>query len=172
MEFGIFTAKEYTRFRKSSVDLKKQLPYQPSVFYKKEWAGWNEFTGIKHKSSNIDLQQIQKIAIEMGIKTREEWRMAVATNRIDAPLYVSKVQGFSNWSQFLNVERYVGFDELLNFTRSLNLKTQTDWRKWCRDNERPSSIPFDLQTHYKSDYISANPNSKISFWRFIFVGFK
>ena len=84
------------------------------MFYKKEWSGWNEFTGVTHKNNrNIDLQQIQKIAIEMGIKTREEWRMAVATNQIDAPLYVSKVQGFSNWSQFLNVERYVDFDALL-----------------------------------------------------------
>lgn len=169
-DFGVFTAKEYDRFRNGSSVLKEQLPAQPSVFYKNEWNGWNEFTGIEHKKEEVNIQEIQKIAIEMGIKTKEEWRMAVTTKQIDAPLFVSKVQGFSNWTQFLNTDKYRDFVELLSFTRSLGIKTQTDWRGWCRDNERPQDVPFDLHTHYKDSFLSLERPNNISFWRYIFVG--
>lgn len=106
----------------------------------------------------------------MGIKTKEEWCLAVKTKQIDAPLFVSKVQGFSNWSQFLNLEKYANFDQLLTFTRAINIRTQTDWRQWCRDNEKPFNIPFDLHSHYIEDFESLSIEPKISFWRYIFVG--
>jgi hypothetical protein len=169
-DYGIFTAKEYDRFRRGNAELQEQLPAQPSVFYKNDWNGWNEFTGVEHKKIEVNFQKIQKIALEMGIKTKEEWRLAVGTKEIDGPLYVSKVQGFSNWSQFLSTDKYVQFDELLNFTRKIEIRTQTDWRKWCRNNEKPRNIPFDLHTHYKNNFLAlGNPNN-ISFWRYIFVG--
>ncbi|WP_282109301.1 hypothetical protein [Shewanella algicola] len=169
-DYGIFTAKEYDRFRNGSEELKEQLPSQPSVFYKNKWNGWDEFTGVQHQVDNVDIQEVQRIAIELGIKTKEEWRIAVSTKQIDAPLFVSKVQGFSNWSQFLNIEKYTTFDNLLKFSRSLGIKTQTEWRQWCRDNEKPHTIPFDLPTHYKDDFLSMEDRGTLSFWRYIFVG--
>jgi hypothetical protein len=166
---GIYTAKEYTRYRSSSLDLKEKLPAQPRVFYKGLWKGWNDFTGIEHKTTSVDISKIQQIALEMGIKSREEWRLAVCTQKIDAPIYVSKVQGFSNWSQFLALNEYWSFEDLLKYTRKLGIKTQTDWRQWCRDNERHQKVPFDLHYHYKNDFNSLNLKN-ISFWRYIFVG--
>lgn len=169
-DFKIFTAKEYLRFRAASHEFKILLPCQPSIFYKTQWKGWSDFTGINSGIGNdVDIEKIQQIALSLDIRTKEEWRLAVTSNLINGPLHISKVEGFSNWTQFLAKDKYLAFDDLLGFTRKLGLKTQTDWRKWCRDNERPDNVPFDLYGHYKEYFQSITPKVAKSFWYFLFV---
>lgn len=169
--FKIFTAKEYLRFRAASDEFKLILPNQPSVFYKNDWKGWCDFTGFNSAIENdVDIQKIQKLALSLDIRTKEEWRLAVATNLINGPLHISKVEGFSNWAQFLAKDKYFTFKDLLTFTRPLGLKTQTDWRQWCKRNKRPDQVPFDLAGHYKEDFLKIEPSIKVSFWRYLFIG--
>lgn len=169
-EFKVFTAKEYLRFRASSTDFKKVLPYQPSIYYKNEWKGWCNFTGMDNSPEvDFNIEEIQQIAVSLNIRTKEEWRLAVSTNLINGPLHISKVDGFSNWAQFLAHDKYLNFKDLLSFTRKLGLRTQTDWRQWCRDNDRPDNVPFDLHGHYKTDFQSITPAVTKSFWHYLFV---
>lgn len=167
-DFKITSANDYMRFRNSCPDMKTQLPSQPMVFYKEDWNGWDEFTGVEYLTSEHDIESLQKLALSLSLKTKEEWQLAINTKQIDAPVHINKIKGFKNWNEFFNKPTYIDFPSLLAFTRSLKLKTQMDWREWCKVNTRPKDVPFNLRKNYFDDYLRECPTKKPSFWRYIF----
>ncbi|GIU41091.1 hypothetical protein TUM3794_20750 [Shewanella colwelliana] len=171
-EYFISSASEYKRFREISIENKTLLPSNPNIYYGKEWTSWNDFTGFETTPDRISFEELQSKVAELDIRTKEEFRLAVKTNEIDAPLNISKIEGFSNWSHLLPSKKYMELDELLTFTRKLNLRTQMDWRQWCKDNERPARVPFDLLREYQQQFKALKLKSKVSFWRYLFVGEK
>lgn len=174
LNFCVSSAREYQRFRNSSHELKALLPADPSVYYRKEWKSWNEFLGKSEKSDEeYRIEMLQQQAIALNLATKEEWRLAVLQKKIDGPLNISNLQGFTNWKSFLKQSNYLPFSELLAFTRGLGLKTQTDWRNWNKLYQRPCNVPYDLSGHYKEDYgklVEELELRKISFWKYIFQG--
>ncbi|MGI2115612.1 hypothetical protein ACRN9G_18695 [Shewanella frigidimarina] len=166
----VTSASEYRDFRTSDEDLKSKLPYQPMVFYKEDWKGWDDFTSFKNKELDIDIRMLQKIAEQLNIKTKADYNQAIKDNLIGSPISISKIKGFSNWSNFFHQSEYISFEDLLIFTRSLSLKSQMDWREWCKNNERPKDVPFNLRKIYYDDFTRVCFDHKYSFWKFIFVG--
>ncbi|QIR16426.1 hypothetical protein [Shewanella aestuarii] len=166
----VSSALEYQEFRNSCEALRSQLPSQPLVFYKEDWKGWDEFTGVKHKELDIDIKTLQTLAEHLNLHTRSEWEQAIKENMLGVPISINKIKGFSNWSNFLSKSEYISFKELLVFTRSLSIKTQMDWREWCKKNSRPDRVPFNLRKIYYDDYLAECLNHNVSFWKFIFVG--
>jgi len=166
----VSSALSYQDFRNSSEDLKSSLPAQPMVFYKDDWNGWEEFTSLKNKELDIDIKTLQKLAEQLNLHSKSEWEQAIRDNLIGSPIAISKIKGFSNWHNFLNKTEYLPFEDLLVFTRSLNLKTQMDWREWCKTNERPKGVPFNLRKIYYDDFQSHCFDLDYSFWKFIFIG--
>lgn len=168
-EYNVTSANDYKRLRTSTPEFKINLPSQPMVFYKDEWIGWDDFTGFHYKIAEVDIESLQNLALSLNLKTKEEWCLAINTHQIEAPVHINKIKGFKNWNDFFNKPRYLDFSELIKFTRSLKLKTQMDWRDWCKVNSRPQYVPFNLRKNYFNDYLKACPAKKPSFWRFIFI---
>ena len=46
---------------------------------------------------------------------------------------------------------FLPFKQALRFVRTLNLKTQKEWKEWCRSGSRPINIPSNPHTAYKAD---------------------
>jgi hypothetical protein len=45
-----------------------------------------------------------------------------------------------------------------------------DWREWCKTNERPAGIPFNLRKIYYQDFLTVTFDLEYSFWKYIFIG--
>lgn len=169
-DYFISSASEYKRFREVTITNKEILPSNPNIYYSKEWTSWNDFTGFEQQPQRISFEDLQSKVAALDIRTKEEFRLAVRKREIDAPFNISKIEGFSNWSHLLPSNKFLAFEDLILFTRTLNLRTQMDWRQWCKDNERPANVPFDLLREYKGQFNELPLEKKISFWRYIFVG--
>jgi hypothetical protein len=154
------------------------LPSQPHVFYQTNWQSWQAFLLCdKQTTSAEDVQRLRDVANQLGITTEVEWRLAVLRKQVDGPIKINQSEGFNNWSSFLNQgAEYLSFEELLPFTRSLGLRTQLDWRVWCKTNPKPDNIPYDLRGHYHDRFVAKMDEihrRRPSFWRYIFtqIGF-
>lgn len=172
----ISSVKEYEQFRKSCPNIKKSLPSAPSQFYKDKWVNWSTFLIDDEQITSTPLCELKKIAETMGIKSPEQWHECVKNNQIDAPVFVNQVEGFKSWKWFFGEEDvvYMPFKTLVVYTRKLKLRTQLDWRNWCKEYEKPESIPYDLRKHYYDDYIKECKEKGLtrrhSFWHYIFIG--
>ena len=50
-----------------------------------------------------------------------------------------------------NIYDYLSFEEAREFVHSLNLKSQTEWRKYCKSGDKPNDIPSNLCKIYKKN---------------------
>ncbi len=165
----ISSASDYLVFRNSCSSNKQKLPSQPMVYYSDNWNGWDEFTGVAYKSNDvdIDIKSLQKLVAGLNIKTQSELKNAIKNKQIDAPVSINKIKGFKNWNNIFHQKKYLPFNELLTITRSLGLKTQMDWREWCKKGMRPANIPFNLRKFYYDSYLNECPDKKMSFWSYV-----
>ena len=46
------------------------------------------------------------------------------------------------------------YEECKKFVRSLEIKTETQWREWCRNNERPIDVPYSFKPAYPNEWVS------------------
>jgi len=102
----------------------------------------------------------------IGLKNQREWQQVVKTGKIpkDIPHHPHKVyknKGWINLGDFLgtrNISNIVksknwkSFKEARKFIRSLGLKSEGEWQRWCRTNERPADIPFSPEKIYKKEW--------------------
>jgi hypothetical protein len=96
----ISSAQEYQEFRNSDDEIKSKLPYQPMVFYKNDWQGWDDFTGTKNKELDIDIQTLQKLAVQLNLHTKAEWEEAIRNNLVGSPISINKYQGLFKLVKF------------------------------------------------------------------------
>ena len=73
------------------------------------------------------------------------------------PPSVYKGRGWQGWGDFLGTgnlapseRNFRPFEAAREFARSLGLKTQNDWRAWCKSGQRPVDIPASPNEFYKA----------------------
>ena len=49
---------------------------------------------------------------------------------------------------------YKSLEEAKEFVQSLGLKSQTEWKKYCKSGNKPDDVPSELQLVYKSEWKS------------------
>ena len=73
----------------------------------------------------------------------------IPSNIPNSPNIVYKNKGWKSWTDFLGNE-FLPFEEAREFTHSLNLKTEKEWREWSKSGMRPSNIPGSPDKTYKN----------------------
>lgn len=64
-----------------------------------------------------------------------------------------KIDQWVSWTDFLsneNYQKYMSFENCRSFARSLNLKSHSDWVKWCKNN-KVSNIPTNPNVIFKNN---------------------
>ena len=111
-----------------------------------------------------DFEEAREYVRGLKPKNSKEWREYCRSGQKpdDIPsnpqkTYAAEWQGWGDWFGTGNVANYNRvyrpFEEARAFARSLKLKGEPEWRKYCRSGEKPDDIPANPQTVYKDEWI-------------------
>lgn len=101
-------------------------------------------------------------ALKLGLKNRYEWAVYCAIENLkpnDIPLNPDEIykqwNGWENWLGSCEEVQYLSFQEAREKVRLKNLKSTSDWKKWCNWNPnefglKPPEIPTSPDAHYKN----------------------
>jgi len=156
---------------KSSIDFRNTklpefIPKKPYNIYK-EWSGWHHFLDylpFKRTEKNYLDYNDAKVWIcnNFGKITSKDYREKSKNNEI--PIFLPKkperfYENFS-WGEFLsdngrkkNKNFYMNYSEALEIVRNLNIKTNSEWRRWCKNKPKEFvRIPSSPHTVYKEEW--------------------
>ena len=169
--------------RKSKVDIVQALGRALRKKKGKEWGYVILPIIYDHSTQEIDNDNFQEILnIVRGLaanderiieefkdKSQNSGRVTGTSEEIFSidPVLLEERELLNNLSVRLweNLSRFnwMPFTEARDFVRSLNIKSQKEWREYCLSGKRPSNIPSNPQKNYKnqwlsiSDWIGTNP---------------
>lgn len=158
---------------KNSVDFKKAnlpifIPSKPYNIYD-SWKGWEDFLGYESKvrrgwkylSYNDAREWIKN---NFGSISSYDYRIKSKNNEIPnfLPKRPDKCYKDFNWCDFLysngrkkNKEFYLEYKEAIKIVHQLNIKSNVEWRRWCRNKpEEFIKIPSSPENVYKENWIS------------------
>lgn len=149
-------AREYARNLKLQKEdewinyYKKCYPYyssaiEPKEIYKNEWISWNDWLGL-----NSDYN-------ETNIKDKIDYKIKTSIENI-----LNHNDNIFNNKKKTNIKvtDYLTFEEAREFARSLKLKTNADWKKYCKGEiinlpNKPDNIPTQPeQTYFRLGWIN------------------
>jgi hypothetical protein len=152
------------------------IPNAPNQVYKgKGWVSWNDWLGprkaVSHISKYMPFQQAREFARNVSLKSRSEWQVFCKGGLPDkgvkpddipnAPHIVYKDRGWGGWGDWLGTGRiasflkeYSSFQQAREFARSLDLESNSDWRRFLKGElpdkgTKPDDIPAQPSKTYK-----------------------
>ena len=135
-----------------------EIPAQPREKYRsKGWKGFPDFLGYE-KIYFLPFDEAKNFVQKLNLRSRGEWKKYCNSGNLPKnipkePSYVYKNKGWKNYVDFLGVKKvfkYLPFEEAKHFVHKLNLKSQSEWNKYKKSPERPSNIPTDPFSIYRS----------------------
>ncbi len=156
---------------KSSVDFKKEkipvfIPKKPYNVYTC-WKGWHEFLDyVPFKRINAEYLDYDSaklwISENFGPITSKNYREKSKNNEISIflPRKPERVYENFKWGEFLstngrkkNKSFYLSYNESVSIVHTLNIKTNAEWRKWCKNKPKEFvRIPSSPSTVYKGEW--------------------
>ena len=145
------------------------IPSTPSTIYKDYgWQGYGHWLGTDNlvggKLAFLPFKKALVYARSLKLKSQKGWRGWAKTgvrpaNMPSNPDITYKHdgwQGYGHWLGTGNVrsgadQQFLAFDKALLYARSLKLKSEKDWRLWCKSGARPVNIPPIPQRTYTHD---------------------
>ncbi|MCB0419468.1 MAG: DEAD/DEAH box helicase family protein [Bdellovibrionales bacterium] len=159
-------AKEWYRFCKEGKK-PEDIPQSPDRIYKKEWKGWGDFLG----TGNIAAQQkkfrsfkdARSFVRSLKLKSETEWRKYSKSEQkpsdIPSTPSFSYKEEWKGWGDFLgtgNVQtqkkQFVSFSKAKAFVKKHGIKSQSQWREYCRSGKVPPNIPKKPEKVYKDQW--------------------
>ena len=152
-------SKEWRLFLKSK-DKPKDIPAAPNVVYKNQgWKNLGDFLGNQNQSNRyavyLSYQDAKKFLQKLKISSSKKFFELSKTAKIPktiprSPGIVYKKEWSKNggWGGFLGtgtvasqLKKYRSFKEAKLFVKKLELKTYSDWEKYCKSGDKPDDIP-------------------------------
>jgi hypothetical protein len=139
------------------------IPTNPNRQYAETgWVSWGDWVGatLRRRSGWMPFKQARAFVRGLNLKSEHEWRKYSKSdkrpNDIPAtPLSVYAEAGWSGMGDWLGMDRianrlrqYRSFKEARAFARGLALKSQTEWFKYSKSDQKPTDIPANPQTVY------------------------
>ena len=162
---GLKNQKEWKEWRKSG-ERPSNIPSTPDRYYKDEgWLSWGDFLGFNEgyvAGEYLPFEEARGYVWTLGLKSVTEWREWIRSKEKpqdipSKPFRVYKGKGWLSWPDFLGYKKgYVTgewrpFDEARDYVSTLGLKSKEEWWEWNKSGERPSDIPFSINTIYKDE---------------------
>jgi len=144
----------------------QDIPAVPEV-YKKQWKGYGDWLGTGRIATfNMqyrDFESARKHVHRLGLKSQEEWAKFCNSGKKpeDIPgtpwgTYKKQWKGMGDW---LGTGRIANFNmQFLDFkparkhVHRLRLKSQNEWRKYCKSGKKPQDIPTNPARTYKKQW--------------------
>jgi hypothetical protein len=139
------------------------IPAYPIETYAKDgWAGYGDWlgTGRVAPGQYRDFKKARAFARNLGLKSRDKWfdYCKSGTKPADIPTNPNTVYAEAGWSgmgDWLGTGRiadqlrqYRSFKEARTFVCKLGLKSQDEWRDYCKSGKKPADIPAHPNTTY------------------------
>ena len=144
------------------------VPSTPSGTYKNNgWSGLGDWLGTGTVAAKDRVFLSFKDAIEfvqkLGLKSRKEFNLYYKSGNKpdDIPTSPDKTykKDFKGYGDWLGTGRiadrnkvYRSFESAREFARALNLKSEKEWKEYCRSGNKPDDIPTSAAKTYKKDF--------------------
>ncbi len=144
----------------------EDIPANPdSTYENKGWKGYGDWVGTGTIAPRLRIhrsfEEARKFVHSLGLNSMQEWRRYCKSGKKpeDVPTAahnVYKVQGWKSYGDWLGtgaiapqLKVYIPFEEAKKFVHSLGLKSESQWRQYCKSGEKPDDIPYSPQNVYK-----------------------
>lgn len=139
------------------------IPASPSRTYANDgWTGWGDWlgTGRRRGAGWRPFIGARDFVRRLGLKSSAEWLEYCSSGKkpADIPSNPYKTYAEAGWTgmgDWLGTERiapafyqYRSFKKAREFARSLNLKSDAEWRSYCKSGKRPADIPSNPNRTY------------------------
>jgi hypothetical protein len=158
---------EWRAYTKSS-KMPDDIPAGPSRTYAKDgWAGMGDWLGTGRIAPSDHqyppFKQARAFARSLNLKSGAEWRTYTQSGKKSAnvPTNPNRTYAKDGWAGMgdwlgtgtiaCQLREYPSFKKARAFARSLNLKSETEWREYCKSGERPLYIPSNPDKMYAND---------------------
>lgn len=143
------------------------IPANPDASYRdKGWISFSDWLGTEHVPNRLKkmlpFSAAREFARSLSLSSVEEWRTYATSGKRPADLPGNPQEfyaenGWGGWGDFLGTGRVSNRDKVFRsfmdareFIRGLGLKSESEWREYCRSGKRPSDIPSHPDRAYKS----------------------
>jgi superfamily II DNA or RNA helicase len=154
---------EFFKKRKSK-EIISSIPSNPGEIYKNNgWISYPDFLGYEGLFRKLlDYEPAKKIVHSFNIKGMNDWRLMdkskLPSNIPKRPASYYKDKGWVSWGDWLgyNGRRtkhtvYLDYEVAKKIIKGYNIKSTTDWNKYCKRDILPNNIPKDPRSVYKNN---------------------
>ena len=143
------------------------IPSMLNRTYKEEWKGFGDFLGTGNIASKNRVYRpfidAREFVIALNLNGHSDWSNYIKTgnkpNDIpSAPNSTYKLE-WNGWGNFLGTGTiapqkrvYRSFKDASDFIRTLNLKSQSEWKSYTKSGQKPEDIPTNPNNVYKEDW--------------------
>jgi len=144
------------------------IPRNPQQIWKEEFKNFGDFFGtgvIANKNKKYrDFILARNFARLLNLKNESEWYDFCKNG--DKPIDIPTVPRIVYKSEFISMPDWLGIcrsskntiepslekakEIIAPFVKKYNLRYESDWRKFCKNNLRPISIPYSCNLYYKN----------------------
>lgn len=165
---GLKSWKEWQEFCKSG-RRPHDIPAAPAVIYKDcGWVGLGDWLGTgtiaNRKKAYPPYAEARAFVHGLGFKSWWDWQAYCQSgkrpdNIPSAPWTTYKDRGWINLGDWLGAcvsstpktKGHLSYAEARAFVHTLGLKSQNEWKKYCKDGKKPSNIPHAPWVVYKDN---------------------
>jgi predicted helicase len=162
-------AKEWQSFA-AGENRPDNIPASPPAIYRDEWISWGDWLGTNMVSSinrnYLNFLDARTFVRKLKLKSYKEWQ--VYSRGLDFPLdipkapdHVFKTNGWNGWVDFLgNENRKIKIKDFYDFREAklvmlkLKLKSNREWRIYCKSDKKDPMLPFNPERIYAEFWLS------------------
>ena len=162
---------EWTEYIKSK-PLPSGVPMAPVNVYKRtgHWKSWKDWLGYKQIRKRVypdkwlPYEESRKYVHTLKLRSMYDWRDYTSNNPLPekiprTPYGVYRNKGWISWHDWLGYDEvnyrpeynFIPFEEARNYARSLQLKSGSEWRQYCKSGKLTKNIPHTPDNIYKND---------------------
>ena len=154
--------RDYCKSGKKPAD----IPASPHATYAKAgWIGYDDWleTGRVPRGHFQSFRKARAFARRLGLKSEHEWRDYYKSGKkpADIPANPNTVYAKAGWAGMGDwlgtgtvaprLRHYRSFRRARAFVRGLGLKSEGEWRDYCKSGKKPADIPADVGRVYANN---------------------
>jgi hypothetical protein len=137
----------------------EDIPAHPRLAYANDgWSGMGDWLGTGRIADQLreywPFKKARAFVHRLGLKSQGEWfRYSKSGKKLDniprGPQRTYRNAGWTTWGDWIGsgnvatrLRKYRSFKKARAFARSLGLKSQSEWRDYCKSGKKPDDIPI------------------------------
>jgi superfamily II DNA or RNA helicase len=144
------------------------IPIAPySTYAEAGWVGWGDWLGTGRIADKLreyrPFKEARAFVHRLGLKSGTEWRNYCRSGKKPddipaAPHHTYAQKGWAGWGDWLGTDavasylrQYRPHRKARAFVHGLGLKSQAEWKSYCKSGEKPDDIPANASFVYAND---------------------